>query len=325
MWTQNNLIIRGKGGRAHLQADGASAEGKATWVIKGKSTTVENIEFSGARATDENGAGIRQEGAGLTVRHCYFHDNEDGILAGTNPESEVLIESSEFANNGHGDGQTHNMYIGAIGRFTLRTSYSHGAKIGHNVKSRARENFILYNRIMDEQAGTASYEVDLPNGGLAYLIGNLIQKGPRADNSTLVSYGAEGHSYPINELCVVNNTMVSDHPGGGRFVLAASGTKQVKVINNIFAGPGMVLAGPGDSSHNLQANDPGFVNRAKYDYHLKAGSAAIDAGVPPGTAAGFALAPTAEYVQLLSERPRSKIGEIDLGAYEFRPTAAARP
>jgi hypothetical protein len=65
------------------------------------------------------------------------------------------------------------------------------AKIGHDVKSRARENYILYNRISDGPDGTASYEVDLPNGGLSYLIGKVIQQGPRTDNNTIVSYGAE--------------------------------------------------------------------------------------------------------------------------------------
>ena len=66
-WTQNGLTIRGVGGRAHLRAAGAHAEGKAIWVIKGANTTIENVEFSGAVVTDGNGAGIRQEGANLTV------------------------------------------------------------------------------------------------------------------------------------------------------------------------------------------------------------------------------------------------------------------
>jgi Right handed beta helix region len=323
VWTQNNLTIRGVGGRAHLQAEGASAEGKGIWVIKGANTTIENVEFSGAKVPDENGAGIRQEGPGLTIRNCYFHDNENGILTGTNPESEIVIENSEFANNGYGDGQTHNMYIGGVKRFTLRASYSHHAKIGHNVKSRARENYILYNRIMDEQTGTASYEVEICNGGLAYLIGNLLHKGAHADNSTLVSYGAEGLAYPVNELYVVNNTMVNDYPGG-RFIFAAPGTKQVKVINNIFAGPGTVLAGTGDSSHNLQANDPGFVNRAKYDYHLKTGSPAIDAGIDPGTGNGFQLIPKAQYAHPLAEQPRPRSGPLDLGAFEYSHPASRK-
>ena len=52
---------------------------------------------------------------------------------------------------------------------------------------------------------------DVPNGRLAYVIGNIMQKGPRTDNSTVVSYGAEGLSHPVNALFVVNNTMVTDH------------------------------------------------------------------------------------------------------------------
>jgi len=49
VWTANNLTIRAVGGRALLNANGASAEGKAIWVIKGANTTVENIEFSEAQ------------------------------------------------------------------------------------------------------------------------------------------------------------------------------------------------------------------------------------------------------------------------------------
>ena len=79
-WRANGLTLRGVGGRAHLVANGQSAQGKAIWVIQGNNTTVEAIEFSGAAVRDRNGAGIRQEGAGLTVRDCSFHDNENGIL-----------------------------------------------------------------------------------------------------------------------------------------------------------------------------------------------------------------------------------------------------
>ncbi|MFA6572405.1 MAG: right-handed parallel beta-helix repeat-containing protein, partial [Bacteroidota bacterium] len=119
-WTKNNLLIRGVGGKAHLKADGANSGGKAIWVITGNNTTVENIEFSGASVPDKNGAGIRQEGEGLTVRRCFFHDNEDGILCGANQNSDMLIEFSEFARNGYGDGYSHNLYIGNIRNLTFR-------------------------------------------------------------------------------------------------------------------------------------------------------------------------------------------------------------
>jgi hypothetical protein len=137
VWRQHRLTIRGVGGRAHLRADGAQAEDKAIWVVRGNDTTIEGIEFSGAKVPDGNGAGIRLEGAGLTVRDCYFHDNENGILTSANPASDIVVEHSEFAHNGFGDGYTHNLYIGNVRSFTLRFSYVHQALVGHNVKSRA--------------------------------------------------------------------------------------------------------------------------------------------------------------------------------------------
>src|SRR5262245_28193117 len=83
-WSRNNITVRGVGtGRAHMRADGAQEGGKGIWVLYGRNFTAENIEFSGASVPDQNGAGIRGDGAGsLVVRNCYFHDNENGILGG---------------------------------------------------------------------------------------------------------------------------------------------------------------------------------------------------------------------------------------------------
>lgn len=316
-WRGDDLTIRGVGGRAHLKANGADAEDKGIWVIKGRNTTVENIEFSGARVRDRNGAGIRQEGAGLTLRNCSFHDNQNGILVGKNPASEILIEQSEFANNGQGDGQTHNMYISTVKSFTLRFSYSHHARIGHNVKSRALQTSILYNRIMDEATGTSSYDIELSNGGLAYIIGNIIQQGPETDNTGIISYGAEGLINPVNELYVINNTVVNEGPPEAKFIKVRAGATIVQVTNNIFAGPGIVLTGPGILSHNLESRTPGLVDAAHYDYHLTASSPAIDAGTDPGIAHGTSLAPSQEYRDPMSGVPRPANSGLDIGAYEY--------
>ena len=58
-WTQDDLTLRGVGGRAHLRAAGESAQGEAIWVIAGDRVTVDLVELSGARVPDGNGAGIR--------------------------------------------------------------------------------------------------------------------------------------------------------------------------------------------------------------------------------------------------------------------------
>jgi len=319
VWRQHRLTLRGIGGRAHLRADGAHAEGKAIWVVKGNDTTIEGVEFSGAKVPDRNGAGIRQEGAGLTVRDCYLHDNENGILTGANPASDILIEHSEFAHNGVGDGQTHNLYIGHVRSFTLRFSYVHHALVGHNVKSRAQRNHISYNRIMDERDGRSSYAIEFPNGGLALVIGNAIQQGPAAENPTIVSYGAEGLQHPLNELYFVNNTVVNDRPAGARFLFIRASTAAAPIVNNVFSGRGNVLSGPGELRNNVAAAKSIFVDAANFDYRLKAGAAAIGRGVDPGRAHGFDLRATAEYVHKAGRRTRSSTGKFDLGAFEFRP------
>lgn len=315
VWRADNLTIRGVGGLAHLRADGVHAEGKGIWVIKGDNTTVENIEFSGATVPDENGAGIRQEGAGLTVRGCYFHDNENGILAGDNLNSDILIEHSHFANNGFGDGFTHNMYINHVRTFTLRYSYTHHAKIGHNVKTRAHVNYVLYNRIMDESTGTSSYGVDFSNGGTSYLIGNLIHQGTNTDNSSMVSYAREGASNPSNDLYVLHNTMVNDR-SIGIFLNIQSRVPAAVVRNNIFVGNGSIQ-GPNDPSGNCEVADPMLADPSGYDYRLQAGSPCIDTGVAPGTGGSFDLTPTHHYVHTAMAVPRQSVDTIDPGAYEY--------
>lgn len=314
-WSANRLTIRGVGGRAHLEAGGKSAGQKAIWVIIGKETTIENIEFSGCRVPDKNGAGIRQEGAGLTLRNCYFHDNEDGILTSASPDSDILIEGCEFGHNGFGDGYSHNMYIGHVRSFTLQNSYSHHARIGHLVKSRADNNFLLYNRLMDEQDGRSSYVIDLPNGGRSFIIGNVIQHGPLAENGTAVSYAAEGGKNPVQELYVVNNTFVNERPRG-KF-LRTVGTPTVRVINNLFTGSTAVLNGPGEQTNNLVTDAPNFVDPAHYDYHLTAKSPGIHTGVAPGMAGTVPLRPVFQYCHPLGKESRASTGQLDVGAYQY--------
>lgn len=316
-WNQDDLTLRGIGGRAHINANGKNAGGKGTWLIYGQRVRVENIEFSGATVPDQNGAGIRHDGVHLTVCGSYFHDNENGVLGS---DGDTLIEYSEFANNGLGDGYTHNMYIGGGSRFMIRYSYSHHAKIGHNVKTRAKENYVLYNRIMDEQSGTGSYAVDIPDSGRSYVIGNLLQQGPNTDNAIIVAYGAESAKNGTQELYFVNNTVVNDR-GSGTFLDVRGGTT-VKVINNIFAGSGTPVSGVSvdlSGNGNLVSNSAGLANMAGFDYRLTSSSPARDKGIAPGTGAGFNLIPVYQYLHPTNRQPRPQSGATDIGAYEYQP------
>jgi hypothetical protein len=305
-------------GRAHLDADGKYAQGKGIWVPKGKNTVIENIEFSGAKVPDKNGAGIRQDGGDLTVRNCYFHDNENGILGGTTG-SKMVIEFSEFARNGYGDGQSHNLYIGHIGSLVFRFNYSHDANEGHLLKTRAGVNYILYNRLTEE-SGTGSYEANIPNGGTTYFIGNLVQQGPTTHNSTLLSYLEEGRhaQNPGSDLYIINNTFVNQRSAGRFINVGSQGLVPAIVTNNILFGPGTLTNQAIAVLSNNLTEDPLLADLAGFDYSLTPHSPAINAGVDPGLSLDrHLLTPLFQYAHPACAEERATVQKIDIGAFEW--------
>ena len=234
VWRADNLTLRGVNGRARLLSQGITVGGKGIWVIKGRNTTVENIEFANAKVPDRNGAGIRQEGANLTVRNCLFRENENGILSGANPESEITIESSEFDHNGQGDGRSHNIYIGAIRKFTLRNSTTQRARIGHQIKSRASINIIENNIIQDSPTGHSSYLIDLPSGGTAIIKGNTLHQGKYAENYTMLAYGAEKMLHKENSISIIDNKFSNDRRAGCRAIWIKPSNVKPELKNNQF-------------------------------------------------------------------------------------------
>lgn len=311
IWTQNNLTIRGinekSGRRVRLLANGASAEQKALWVVRGGKVTIENIEFSGARVADKNGAGIRFEEGDLSIRRCRFLDNENGLLSSSNPNATLTIENSEFARNGAGDGYSHNLYVGAIKKLSVTGSYFHHAKVGHLLKSRARENHILYNRLTDETSGRASYELEFPNGGIAYVIGNIIEQSATTENATLISFGAEGYKTPKNALYLINNTLLNHRPEGGLFLAVKPGAMSVTAYNNLLLGKRQLNTGiDGLFVNNPLVDASVFVlvnhDAGHYDVRIKKDSGLERTFVPPLIVPGVNLAPQREYVHSISTR-----------------------
>jgi len=331
-WAKSNLTLRGVGGRAVLDATNCTIPGgKGIWnpVSSVAGITIENIEFVGAKVPDNNGAGIRYDGAGaVVVRNSVFRTNQNGILfTPANANTELLVEHSEFNRNGTTDGRSHNLYINNTKKFTFRYNYTHHSNVGHLIKSRAQENHILYNRIMDEGTGNSSYNIDIPNGGRTFVIGNVIHQGPQSSNLAIMTYAVEGASNPNQRLYVAHNTVVNDRSNPVFLNLSAGSLVEAKIFNNVFVGiPKDRLvsgySGPKlDASANHFATAAELVNPTAFDYHLKSASAAINAGIAPGMGDGFSLTPTSEYVFDLRSAPRSVSGpKIDMGAYEFTGT-----
>lgn len=296
VWTQNRLTLKAVGGRARLVAEGMAAEGKAIWVVRGGAISVEGFDFEGARVKDRNGAGIRLEMGQLTISDCRFMNNENGILTGGHADSVLEIINSEFGNNGAGDGQSHNLYVGAIARLSVTGSYFHHAKIGHLLKSRAAINDIRYNRLTDEIGGRASYELEFPDGGVAYVVGNIIQQSSTTDNPHLISYGAENYRWPKNEIHLINNTLVDLRPHNGVFFRVKPGRVTIQAVNNLLIGKGnLETAGEGRYQNNLNVDFDEFVKANREDFRIASNSRLIGRGVLPEAAGNVELKPSLEY------------------------------
>jgi hypothetical protein len=323
----SNLTIRGVNGRPRIDAAGKNALGKGTWVIEGSNVTVENVEMLGAKVADQNGAALRLEGTNFTLRLGFLHDNQNGILSNPNTSSNIVVEYSEFGHNGYGTGYTHNLYIGNVGSLTFRYNFSHDANGGHNLKSRARTNMIAYNRFSSlapgetgsTAAGKPSYEIDLPNAGSSWVIGNVIEQPAANSNPNMLAYGEEGASNPAQDLYVVNNTFLNDYTGGGTFVLVGTGVTRGAVLkNNIFGGVGTVTnQASAVQKTNYRAITPAFVDRLHYDLRPAPNVAVVNAASAPGySATGVSLAPGAVYKHVASGTSRPVVGALDIGAYE---------
>lgn len=259
-YTNDTAIIRTSinleavGGRVVMKETVAVPNQKGILVVGTYDTaptvSIDGFDFTGAQTPNgNNGAGVRYQNGNLTLTNDYFHNNQNGILAtptvaGT---GSIVIDHSEFAFNGRGDGYTHNIYIGDIGSFTLTNSYSHDTAEGHEVKSRAENNVITNNRIFDN-ASTSSYSIDLPNGGNALISQNTIEQGAHGHNRVIIAYGEEGNLHAGQNFQVSDNVIVNDMASVTMLWNRGVGTAQLSG-NQFFGIPaGKILSGAGSET-----------------------------------------------------------------------------
>lgn len=352
-WTKKNLTFIGLGtlaNRTILRYSGDLPNGKGIFVfeipVDSDNPTIINIVFDGAQVSDAdgaNGAGIRFQARNLTVRDCKFMNCQNGILEGNGSVigSEVLIENSEFDNNGYQlpddpthSGYEHHLYIGASTTvFTLRNCYLHHPRgQANSIKTRALMNYIEYNFIDEGSTGYGSYELNIAQGGLCVVIGNVFIQGASGANHSIVGYDAVTN--PMQNFYFVNNTVINRFAGNVRLfnITPSSGINAFKMYNNIFAsvtGASNAWFGANtpavlDSMKNVYATNYlnlNFLDGPNDNFHLTSGStAAIDQATPAGTTnTMYPLTPYNQYVDFsLPLGLRSNIGlGMDIGAFEF--------
>jgi hypothetical protein len=232
----SNLVIEGTGADASAVLTDKICDGKALLVTAGANITIRNLTLTRARVPDHNGAGIRAEGKGLIIEHVKFIDDEEGILAGPIPDGTIVIRDSEFTGNGSCEGPcAHGVYAGVIALLHVEHSRFFETQHAHHIKSRAFRTEVIGCDISDGPNGTASYEIEAPNGGSLLVRDNTIEKGPQAENHTaVIMIGAEGVVRPTPEITIEHNTVRNDGSFPTVFVYNMTTTRAVLKGNKLF-------------------------------------------------------------------------------------------
>ena len=156
-----------------------------------------------------------------------FLNNEDGILAGSLPGRTITVIDSEFIGNGTcagGGGCAHGIYVGGIGLLRIKRTRFFDTKKGPHIKSRAERTEVIGCDIADGAFGTASYAVDIPNGGAVLVRDTHIHKGAKSQNhSAAIMIGAEGVNQPTPDIVVERN------------VFLVEGNYNSYLVNNVTA------------------------------------------------------------------------------------------
>jgi hypothetical protein len=245
VWRANKLVVEGIGDPDKVIVTDKTCQGKALFVTVGEGITIRNLTLTRARVPDGNGAGIRGEGKNLVVDRVHFVNNQNGILSGTVGGS-MIVRNSVFDRNGACDGAcAHGLYVGNLDLLQVEQTSFIGTKRGHHIKSRALRTEVTGCTIQDGPDGTASYEIEIPNGGSAVVRGNTIEKGPKAENHAgVIVIGVEGVTHPTREIIVENNTFQNDGPWQTIFVNNQTAT-EAQLRGNQLSGPVNPLRGDG--------------------------------------------------------------------------------
>jgi hypothetical protein len=232
------VTLTAVGGFARLHSTGFIPNRKAI-LITDTDITIRGFEFSGARVSGNdggNGAGIRYQSGNLVIEECYFTDNQDGISGVGDGAGTVTINKSEFFANGAATGPsagfTHNLYLGGLARLAIESSYFHGARVGHEMKSRAMQTIVRNTRVVDGPTGTASYSIDLPNGGEATIVDSQIEQGPKSQNPNIIAFGEEGNLHPGSKLTVENSLIENDLNSPSAYGVWNAAPLPAHILNN---------------------------------------------------------------------------------------------
>ena len=173
------------------------------YLDKSQGLVWDNINVSSAQPTQSPWAGVYDNAASdLTFRNSRISGFEpvNGFQGAKNYHGFLRLENVELDHNGGtGSADNHNAYIGPSltdPHFKIIVSrlYSHDADYGHLFKTRAQEGDITDSYFQGglPQPGLAqaeAYDLDIPNGGIYTVTGNVFDKGASGPGSNGISLG----------------------------------------------------------------------------------------------------------------------------------------
>lgn len=229
-------------------------EGKAVLVLRGRGAEVDGIVFRHLRVDDGNGAGIRVERGGLTVRNSVFRDSEEGILGNDDDMADIRIEGSTFSGLGRCDrglSCAHSIYIGFYRSVTVVRSRFERGKGGHYVKSRSAQIEVSDCSFDDVHGQATNYMIDLPNGAIGVVRRTIFMQGADKENhSAIVAVAAEGKNNPSTGLQIVDN-VAQQVPGvSWPTALVSDFSHSQMVIDRNITGPRITLYQGADSGQS---------------------------------------------------------------------------
>lgn len=207
--TKAKISLVAVGGSVTMLDTKVMASGQALLTVT-TDAAINGFVFSGAHSADGTAAGILITGGATVLQDSLVSGNQNGLVArGT--AATVLVQGSEFAANGNADGFSHNIAVGAIASLTIQDSYVHDAVGGQEVRSLAAATTIRGSRIEDNGAAALN-AIDLPNGGIAVIEDNTIEKGAASLLAAAIQFGG-GTVGARNSLAVSGNVFVADRAG----------------------------------------------------------------------------------------------------------------
>jgi len=178
--------------------DTVTCEGKAAFVLRGRSASIEGIVFQNMQVPDRNGSGIRIETGSLTVRESLFRNSQSGIL-GNNETGPIRIERSTFSGLGRCDEEY------SCAHSIANTRFERG-RGGHYLKSRAPQIEVLDSSFDDSAGQATNYMIDLSIGANGTIARNVFVQGRNKENySAFIAVAAEGRDNDSSRLTVREN------------------------------------------------------------------------------------------------------------------------